>query len=58
MHQFPRRITMANKQPSKPTTTTINKSASTGKIVSAQYAKTHPATTYAHTIQKPSEKKK
>jgi len=29
----------------------IFKSAKTGQIVSQQYAKTHPATTYAHTIK-------
>lgn len=48
---------MANKRPSKPATTTINKSATTGRIVSDQYAKTHPTTTYAHTIQKPTSGK-
>ncbi len=36
----------------KTITTKINKSAVNGKIVSDQYAKTHPATTYAQTIQK------
>lgn len=39
-------------------TTKIYKSAKDGKIVSNDYAKTHPATTYAQTIEKTVSKPK
>jgi hypothetical protein len=47
---------MASKQ-NKTITTKINKSAVDGKIVSNTYAKTHPNTTYAQTVQKTVTKK-
>ena len=37
--------------------TKINRSAKTGRIVTKEFAKKHPATTVTETIKKPSPKK-